>query len=263
MADDPTTTGPKVTATRPADVTPEEWQNLIEQATRDAQAQGADTSQAEIVAGRGYHFELRGFTGQFQIFPSERVLMFQIIIAPPGGFEQASEANPPIAHAFHFPRSLVGDVNPEDVFKIVINNFHKHVWRHFAVEAVHLFTDLVNFSLLDLNPGLSGPASRDRIIKNHVSRTEGELRGFFEIKPPRRGRGSPWTMLELSKAVQKAAGEVSEPVTASKVAQRMKKLYPDKAPGKGKALLKLIERHGLKWADLVSSGDTKPGEVAT
>lgn len=259
MVDDPTTTGPKWPL--PGEP-PEDWQEVVAEAVKKVAAAGGDTSQAEVATGKGLHFELPNFTGEFQIIVTERMMMFGITVAPPGGMEKASESNPPTQHAFHFPRALLGDVDPEELFGIIAHNFKSHIWQRFAVEAVLFFTTLSNFTLLNMNPGLSGAGSRDRIIKNHAAHSEAALRQFFNnVQPPRRGRASPWTVLELSTAVRKAveqmaAEHIPPPFTAAKVAVRMQKLYPEKAPPSGKGLLKLVKRHGLKWADLVP-GDSE------
>src|SRR5688500_7129570 len=117
MADDPTTTGLKWPLEGEP---PDDWQETVAEATKQAEAAGADTSKAEVATGRGYRFELRDFIGDFQIVEGEQTLLFNIAIPPAGGMAKASPTNPPHTNSFAFPRSLIGDVDPEELFRIVV-----------------------------------------------------------------------------------------------------------------------------------------------
>lgn len=256
MADDPTSTGPE--ESRPPEQLPEGElpAGVAEFINRILGAYVASNSPPDAEQARIWGQQFRAeFGGDYAVMASDRTYQFSILIHPPGGPREMVQSGvvPPF-HRFQLPRALVSQPDPEQLFQIISNNFNKHIQRHLGEETMLFFTTLVNFVVLDQNPGLAGGASRERIIRNHVTRTEAMLRQFFKVKPQTRGRVSPWTAFELTAAVRIAAGqlaEITKNITAEKVAKRMRKLYPEKAPPSGKALLALLRRHGLAWADVL------------
>lgn len=197
------------------------------------------------------------FEGRIGIVATDRVLEFTIIVYPDEGEQGISPQTPASGHGFILPRAFIQDQSPDAFFHIVAANFDKTIKDAMTAEAMLLFTDLVNFTLLHLNPAGATASRRQRIIANHLKRTEARLREFFKVKPQTRGHFSPWDVTELSTAVTEAARGVRGRVTAEKIARRLQKSHGEKAPPSGKALLQLMRRHGLKWAQVVEQASTR------
>jgi hypothetical protein len=200
-----------------------------------------------------FDFSVRGV---YHVEVTDDVLRFTISVEPSGsGLERKEVAS----RSFELPRDQLGSAPLSRLCERVDNNLQPHLEHVLADVAAQHFADVVNHTLLRLNPPLNTPARRQQIISDSLTKTEQRLRVFFGV--PRRGRLSPWTSHDLRIAVLIAAHQVqiSQPsgrLTAAKVAKRIRKTHGKKAPPSGKALLQLIQRHGLKWADLLPEVET-------
>jgi hypothetical protein len=205
-----------------------------------------DDQDLELAEIKGLNFESR-FKGTFEVATSQSWLQCKITIVRPDPLLN-------VHHGFQLPRALLAGKDPAEFFEFIVKNFQAAIDDTLAYETVLLFTDIVNFALLDAHAasGRGGSAqNRNRVIVNHTKKTEERLRAFFRTPEQKRGRFSPWNLVELTIAVTTAAAQVTGRVTADKVARRLQKAHGDIAPPTGKALLQLVARHGLKWEQIL------------
>jgi hypothetical protein len=86
----------------------------------------------------------------------------------------------------------------------------------------------------------------EEVIQDHLKRIEYYLRSLLEA--PKRGKRSKWTARELERAVRRAVLSLPVPERKlDKVAEKLREIYPDRAPVSGEALGALLKRFKLSW----------------
>jgi hypothetical protein len=186
------------------------------------------------------------------------VIEFSIMAVSRRADKTDAEENKSHVHIFQLPRSFFGDTPLKEIHRIVAGNFEKLIDGILEIETALFFTTVINFTLDHFNPALMGGSnSRQRIIEHHRAKTEEMLRRIFNTPLQKRGRFSPWTVLELNMAVTEAVSETIGKITADKVAHRLRNKHGEKAPPTGKALLLLVKRHGLKWQQIIEQAEKK------
>jgi hypothetical protein len=86
----------------------------------------------------------------------------------------------------------------------------------------------------------------EEVIKDHLKQIEYYLRSLLEAT--KRGKRSRWTSKELERAVRRALiGLPTRERKLDKVAEKLREIYPDRAPVSGEALGVLLKRFKLSW----------------
>lgn len=88
----------------------------------------------------------------------------------------------------------------------------------------------------------------EEVIQNHLKQIEYYLRSLLEAK---RGKRSKWTGVELERAVRRALIPLpARERKLDKVAEKLREIYPDRAPVSGEALGALLKRFKLSWREI-------------
>jgi len=121
-----------------------------------------------------------------------------------------------------------------------------YLWDFLAQETSRFHRDAANSKLNSM--GIEPHNMRDT-IKAHARETEAYLRYRFDVKGT--GNYSPWTKLDLTRAVQDALKWLSgRDRNYENVVAHLQKLYGDKAPPSAGALKQLLRRHKINWMRL-------------
>lgn len=124
-------------------------------------------------------------------------------------------------------------------FRDIFNN----AIQDSVIQALQLsFYDALGLALIE--HGLA-PFGKKEVLRDHIAIVDKTLRARFGLAP---GRPAQWTATELARAISEAMSSLPPARhTYDKVAEKLQKKFPDKAPKTGESLRKTVKLLGISW----------------
>jgi hypothetical protein len=189
--------------------------------------------------------------GQIEAIAKSELLEMRITIDPRVDYKIeriVPQNGEPQVQSMKIPLSLLAGVQPFKAWTAIEDEFSDLLRDALTLETLSHFQDVINYVLLEIDPSLG---NKRLLIAGHTTALTERLKVVFNI--PLRGNPSEWSPLELTKAISGIMRGMDQRLrTYTKVAERMRAIYGDKAPPSGDALRKLVERFKLDWMKLKS-----------